>query len=41
MVQNGSYRIPSVEHARVSDGMNKALVTCSPDIAGIVGWGEG
>jgi CBS domain-containing protein len=27
----GSYRIPSVEHARVIDAMNKAIVTCSLD----------
>jgi CBS domain-containing protein len=31
MEETGSYRIPSVEHARVSDAMNKAIVTCSPD----------
>jgi len=31
MEDTGSYRIPSVEHARVSDAMNKAIVTCSPD----------
>jgi CBS domain-containing protein len=31
MEESGSYRIPSVEHARVSDAMNKAITTCSPD----------
>lgn len=31
MEETGSYRIPTVEHARVSDAMNKALVTCSSD----------
>jgi CBS domain-containing protein len=31
MEETGSYRIPSVEHARVSDAMNKAIVTCSAD----------
>jgi CBS domain-containing protein len=31
MEETGSYRIPSVEHARVSDAMNKGIVTCSPD----------
>ena len=31
MEDTGIYRIPSVEHARVSDAMNKAIVTCSPD----------
>jgi CBS domain-containing protein len=31
MEEIGSYRSPSVEHARVSDAMNKALVTCSRD----------
>lgn len=31
MEETGSYRTPSVEHARVSDAMNKAIVTCSPD----------
>jgi CBS domain-containing protein len=31
MEETGSYRIPSVEHARVSDAMNKSIVTCSPD----------
>jgi CBS domain-containing protein len=31
MEETGSYRIPSVEHARVSDAMNNAIVTCSPD----------
>jgi CBS domain-containing protein len=31
MEETGSYRIPSVEHARVSDAMNKAIVTCSRD----------
>jgi CBS domain-containing protein len=31
MEESGSYRIPSVEHARVSDAMNNAIVTCSPD----------
>jgi CBS domain-containing protein len=31
MEETGSYRIPTVEHARVSDAMNKAIVTCSPD----------
>jgi CBS domain-containing protein len=30
MEETGSYRIPMVEHARVSDAMNKAIVTCSP-----------
>jgi CBS domain-containing protein len=27
----GSYRTPSVEHARVGDAMNKSIVTCSRD----------
>lgn len=31
MEDTGSYRIPSVEHACVSDAMNKAVVTCSRD----------
>jgi CBS domain-containing protein len=31
MEETGSYRIPSVEHARVSDAMNKSIVTCSRD----------
>jgi CBS domain-containing protein len=31
MEETGSYRIPSVEHARVRDAMNKAIVTCSRD----------
>jgi CBS domain-containing protein len=31
MEETGSYRTPSVEHARVSDAMNKAIVSCSPD----------
>jgi CBS domain-containing protein len=31
MEETGSYRIPSVEHARVSDAMNNAIVTCSSD----------
>ncbi len=31
MEETGSYRIPGVEHARVSDAMNKAIVTCSRD----------
>jgi CBS domain-containing protein len=30
MEETGSYRTPSVEHARVRDAMNKAIVTCSP-----------
>jgi len=29
MEQTGSYRIPGVEHARVSDAMNHAIVTCA------------
>lgn len=28
--ENGSYRSPNVEHARVSDAMNEGVVTCSP-----------
>jgi CBS domain-containing protein len=31
MADTGSYRTPSVEHARVSDAMNKSIVTCSRD----------
>jgi CBS domain-containing protein len=32
MEESGSYRTPSVEHARVSDAMtSKAIVTCSSD----------
>jgi CBS domain-containing protein len=31
MEEIGSYRSPSVEHARVSDAMNGAIVTCSRD----------
>lgn len=31
MEETGSYRSPSVEHARVSDAMNNAIVTCSPE----------
>jgi len=31
MEESGSYRSPSVEHARVSDAMNKGIVTCSRD----------
>jgi CBS domain-containing protein len=31
MEETGSYRTPSVEHARVRDAMNNAIVTCSPD----------
>jgi CBS domain-containing protein len=31
MAHNGSYRSPSLEHARVSDAMNKAVVTCPPE----------
>jgi predicted transcriptional regulator len=31
MEDTGSYRIPSVEDARVKDAMNKAIVTCSCD----------
>jgi CBS domain-containing protein len=31
MQESGSYRTPSVEHARVGDAMNKSIVTCSPD----------
>jgi CBS domain-containing protein len=31
MDETGSYRTPSVEHARVGDAMNKAIVTCSSD----------
>ncbi len=31
MEETGSYNVPSVEHARVWDAMNKAIVTCSPD----------
>lgn len=31
MEETGSYRIPSIEHARVSDAMTKGIVTCSPD----------
>ena len=31
MEETGSYGIPRVEHARVSDGMNKGIVTCSRD----------
>jgi CBS domain-containing protein len=31
MEETGSYNVPSVEHARVRDAMNKAIVTCSPD----------
>jgi CBS domain-containing protein len=31
MEEAGSYRIPSVEHARVRDAMNKAIVTCTRD----------
>ena len=37
MEETGSYRIPSVERARVSDAMNKAVALY---IAGIVGWRE-
>jgi CBS domain-containing protein len=29
MEETGSYRTPRVEHARVMDAMNKAVVTCS------------
>jgi CBS domain-containing protein len=31
MQEIGSSRSPSVENARVSDAMNNAIVTCSPD----------
>ena len=31
MEETGSYRTPSIEHARVGDAMNKAIVTCSRD----------
>jgi CBS domain-containing protein len=31
MEDTGSYRTPSVEHARVMDAMHKGIVTCSPD----------
>ena len=31
MEETGSYRTPSIEHARVSDAMTKAIVTCSPE----------
>jgi CBS domain-containing protein len=31
MEQTGSYRTPSIEHARVSDAMTKSLVTCPAD----------
>ena len=31
MEELGSYRSPSVEHARVRDAMNEAIVTCSRD----------
>jgi CBS domain-containing protein len=31
MEEVGSYRSPSVEHARVSDAMNTGIVTCSRD----------
>jgi CBS domain-containing protein len=31
MEETGSFQTPSVEHARVSDAMNKGLVTCSRD----------
>jgi CBS domain-containing protein len=31
MEELGSYRSPSVEHARVRDAMNEAIVTCSSD----------
>jgi len=31
MEQTGSYRTPSVEHARVSDAMTKGIVTCTAD----------
>jgi CBS domain-containing protein len=31
MEKIGSYRTPSVEHARVRDAMNNAIVTCSRD----------
>ncbi|HEY4830726.1 MAG TPA: CBS domain-containing protein [Solirubrobacteraceae bacterium] len=31
MEDTGSYRTPSVEHARVRDAMNNAIVTCSRD----------
>jgi CBS domain-containing protein len=31
MEETGSFHTPSVEHARVSDAMNKGLVTCSRD----------
>ena len=31
MEETGSYRTPSVEHARVRDAMNNAIVTCSRD----------
>jgi CBS domain-containing protein len=31
MEETGSFRIPSVEDARVGDAMNKAIVTCSRD----------
>lgn len=31
MEEIGSYRSPSVEHARVSDAMNKGVVTCPRD----------
>jgi len=31
MEETGSYNVPSVEHARVRDAMNKAIVTCSSD----------
>ncbi len=31
MEETGSYRTPSVEHARVRDASSKAIVTCSDD----------
>ncbi len=31
MDETGSYRIPRIEHARVSDAMTKAIVTCPPE----------
>jgi CBS domain-containing protein len=31
MAESGSYRTPSVEHARVSDAMTKRIVSCSGD----------
>jgi CBS domain-containing protein len=31
MAETGSYRTPSVEHARVSDAMTRGIVTCSGD----------